>query len=247
MQTVTWSARNAGLKRSSGCYRPSLQVDAQGPARADSPERDNRRPVGRQTISNIMNQKTFEPSKAHSLDDPQRLTWMPPGEVIERLGLKPGMVVADIGAGTGFFALPLARSVGSGGMVWAVDLQPEMLRLLEEKLRRNGDSGNIRLLEGDAAHTDIADGTCDVAVLANLWHELDDLRAVLAEMRRILRPGGRIAILDWRNDVTCPPGPPLEHRIAADRTEATLRGAGWRNLSLCLLGPYSYFLIASAE
>jgi ubiquinone/menaquinone biosynthesis C-methylase UbiE len=131
--------------------------------------------------------------------------------------------------------------------VWAIDLQPEMLRLLEEKLRREGDSENVRLLEGDAGHTGIAERACDVAFLANLWHELDDPPSVLAETRRILRPGGRVAILDWRSDVPYPPGPPVEHRIAADRTIATLTENGWHNLKLGLLGPYSYFLTASPE
>jgi len=172
---------------------------------------------------------------------------MPPGEVIERLGLKPGMVTADIGAGTGFFALPFAGAVGRNGVVWAVDLQPEMLRLLEEKLRRESYPENIRLLEGDAAHTGIPDGTCDLAFLANIWHELDAPHDVLAEMRRILRSGGHIAILDWRTGVPRPPGPPLDHRIAADRAEATLRDAGWRNVCSGPLGPYSYLLIASVE
>ena len=168
---------------------------------------------------------------------------MPPDEVIERLGLKPGMVIA----GTGFFALPFARAVGRAGAVWAIDLQPEMLRMLEEKLRREGDSENIRLIEGDAGHTGIPDRACDVAFLANLWHELDDSPAVLAETRRILRPRGRLAILDWRSHAPCPPGLPVEHRIAADRTKAALTDDGWRNLNLGLLGPYSYLLIASPE
>jgi len=194
-----------------------------------------------------MNERTFDPSNAHRLEAPERLNWMPPGEVIVRLGLKPGMVIADIGAGTGFFALPFARAVGSGGAVWAIDLQPEMLRLLEEKLRREGDPENIRLLEGDAGHTGIADGACDVAFLANLSHELDDSSAVLAEMRRILRPGGHLAVLDWRSDAPFPPGPPVEHRIAADRTIATLTENGWRNFKLSLLEAYSYLLIASPE
>ena len=202
---------------------------------------------GRQTHAITMNQRTFDPSNAQRLDDPQRLIWMPPGEVIKRLGVKPGMVVADIGAGTGFFALPFSRAVDQTGAVWAIDLQPEMLRLLEEKLRLESSSENIRLLEGDAAHTGLPDGVCDLAFLANLWHELDDRDTVLAEMRRILRPGGRIAILDWRNDVTYPPGPPLDYRIAADRAEATLRAAAWPNVSSGLLGPYSYPLVASAE
>jgi ubiquinone/menaquinone biosynthesis C-methylase UbiE len=201
----------------------------------------------RQTLSLTMNQKTFDPSNAHRLDDPQRLIWMPPGEVIKRLGVKPGMVVADIGAGTGFFALPFSRAVDQTGAVWAIDLQPEMLHLLEQKLRPESSTENIRLLQGDAAHTGLPDGVCDLAFLANLWHELDDRNAVLAEMRRILRPGGRIAILDWRKDVTYPPGPPLDHRVAADQAEATLRAAGWPNVSSWLPGPYSYLLIASAE
>ena len=112
---------------------------------------------------------------------------MPPCDVIERLGLKPGMVIADIGAGTGFFALPFARAVQPGGAVWAVNLQPEMLHLLEEKLRQENSSDNIRPLEGDATHTGLPDGACDLAFLANIWHELDDSHVVLAEMRRILR------------------------------------------------------------
>jgi ubiquinone/menaquinone biosynthesis C-methylase UbiE len=194
-----------------------------------------------------MNQRTFDPSNAHRLEDPQRLTWMPPGEVIERLGLKPGMVIADIGAGTGFFALPFARTVGRSGLVWAVDLQPEMLRLLEDKLRRESSAENIRLLEGNAAQTGIPDGACEMAFLANIWHELDAPHDVLAEMRRILRSGGRVSILDWRTGVPHPPGPPLDHRVSVDRAEAMVSGAGWQNVSAGLLGPYSYLLIASAE
>jgi len=107
--------------------------------------------------------------------------------------------------------------------------------------------GNIRLLEGDASHTGLPDGTCDLAFLANIWHELDGQCAILAEMRRILRAGGRLAILDRRSDVPYPPGPPPDHRVAAGEAEATLRGADWRNVAFGLLGPYSYLLIASAQ
>jgi ubiquinone/menaquinone biosynthesis C-methylase UbiE len=194
-----------------------------------------------------MNQRTFQTGNAHRLDDPQRLLWMPPDEVIERLNLKPGMVVADIGAGTGFFALPFARAVGAAGMVWTVDLQPAMLKMLEERLQGEGAPGNIRLLEGRAANTGLPDGSCDLAFLGNIWHELDEPATVLLEMRRILRPGGRIAILDWRTGVPQPPGPPPEHRVASGETQALLNGGGWRNVSVRDLGPYSYLLVASAE
>jgi ubiquinone/menaquinone biosynthesis C-methylase UbiE len=195
----------------------------------------------------MINERTFQPSNAHRLDDPQRLLWMPPNEAIGRLDFKPGMVVADIGAGTGFFALPFARAVGPAGMVWAVDLQPAMLKILEEKLRQDGAPGNIKLREGRAADTGLPDGSCDLAFLGNLWHELDEPGTVLAEMRRILRPGGRVAILDWRTDVAYPPGPPPEHRVAVSKTEATLKTDNWRNVWFHLLGQYSYLLVAAAE
>jgi ubiquinone/menaquinone biosynthesis C-methylase UbiE len=193
-----------------------------------------------------MNQRTFQPSNAHRLDDPQRLLWIPPNEVIGRLDLKPGMVVADIGAGTGFFALPFARAVAPAGMVWAVDLQPAMLKILEEKLQREGAPDNIGLREGKAVDTGLPDGSCDLAFLGNIWHELDEPDTVLAELRRILRPDGRAAILDWRTDVPYPPGPPPEHRVAPSETEARLNGDDWRNVSFRDLGPYSYLLVAQA-
>lgn len=198
-------------------------------------------------VSIVMNQRTFQAGNAHRLDDPQRLVWMPPDEVTGRLDFKPGMVVADIGAGTGFFALPFARAVGPEGMVWAVDLQPAMLQILEEKLQQAGAPGNIGLREGRAADTGLPDGRCDLTFLGNIWHELDEPGAVLAEMRRILRPGGRVAILDWRTDVPYPPGPPPEHRVAPSQTQAMLRGDNWRNVSFRPLGQYSYLLVASAE
>lgn len=172
---------------------------------------------------------------------------MPPNEVIDRLHLEPGMVVADIGAGTGFFALPFARAVGPAGMVWAVDLQPAMLKILEEKLRQEGAPHNIELREGQAADTGLADGSCDLAFLGNIWHELDEPGTVLVELRRILRPGGRVAILDWRTGVPHPPGPPPEHRVAPSETEAMLKGGKWRDVSFGHLGPYSYLLLAAAE
>ena len=171
---------------------------------------------------------------------------MPPDEVIGRLDLKPGMVVADIGAGTGFFALPFARAVAPAGMVWAVDLQPAMLKILEEKLQPDGAPDNIGLREGKAVDTGLPDGSCDLAFLGNIWHELDEPGTVLAELRRILRSDGRVAILDWRTDVPYPPGPPPEHRVAPSETEARLKSDNWRNVSFRDLGQYSYLLAASA-
>ena len=195
--------------------------------------------------SKPMNERTFQPDRAHRLENPERLLWLPPQELSTRLGLQPGMVIADIGAGTGFFALPFARAVAPEGKVWAVDLQPEMLALLEEKLRQESAPPNISPLQGSASATGLTDHGCDLALLANIWHELDDSADVLSEMRRILRPSGRIAILDWRADLPSPPGPPQHHRVSADAVEEALRSGGWREVTASPFGTYSHLVTAA--
>ena len=193
-----------------------------------------------------MNTRTFKASDAHRLDDPERLKWLPPDEAIQTLSLEPGMTVADIGAGTGYFSLPFARAIAPDGRVLAVDLQPEMLAILRGKLQSPGTPANIQLLEGTATQTGIAARRCDLVFLANIWHELDDHAAVLCEMVRILKPGGRIAILDWRHDLASPPGPPADHRVAQHTTTSVLVQAGWHILHSGPFGQYSYLLIGAA-
>jgi ubiquinone/menaquinone biosynthesis C-methylase UbiE len=192
-----------------------------------------------------MNERTFRASDAHRLEDPARLEWLPPAEVARRLELAPGMRVADIGAGTGYFALPMAAQVGPEGKVYAVDFQPEMLAKLGDKLKAPGAPQNIELVQGDATQTGLPDGSCAVALFANLWRELDDHPAVLHEAARILREGGRIAILDWRPDVDRPPGPPLEDRIQAEAVVRSLEATGWVVRESATVGRYSYLAVAA--
>jgi ubiquinone/menaquinone biosynthesis C-methylase UbiE len=191
-----------------------------------------------------MNERTFKAANAGRLEDPERLKWMPPGEAIEAIGLAKGMTVADIGAGTGYFAVPFARAVGPEGRVLAVDLQPEMLALIGAKLEASDAPGNIELLEGTAERTGLPDGACDVALLANLWHELDDHGVVLEEVRRVLKPGGRVAVLDWRADVAPPPGPPQDHRIGEAEALRELEAGGFRVVRSGQFGAYSYLAVA---
>ncbi len=94
--------------------------------------------------------RVFKPSEAHRLEDPERRVWLPPEEVLCRLRLHAAATVADIGAGTGYFALPLAKHVQR---VMAVDMQPEMLQLLREKLAQPGAPNNVDLVQGAAANT----------------------------------------------------------------------------------------------
>jgi len=186
--------------------------------------------------------RLFHHGHAHKLDDPERLAWMPPDEVVARLALRPGLRVADVGAGTGYFALPLARAVSPGGLVTAVDLQPQMLAVLGERVGELP----IVLVQGEAAHTTLADRSQDVMLVANVWHEIDDRPAALAELGRIGRPGALLAILDWRPDVEEPPGPRLDHRIAPQDVAAEVASSGlFRGVTAETMGRYSYLVLAS--
>jgi ubiquinone/menaquinone biosynthesis C-methylase UbiE len=191
-----------------------------------------------------MGKRMFSPAESHKLEDPERLAWMPPDEILAPLNLEPGMIVADIGAGTGFFAIPIARAV-CGGKVFAVDVQPEMLDKLRARLDAPCTPQNIELVRGDAVATGLPPASCDVVFLANVWHEFDDRCAVLAEAERILRPGGRVAILDWRHDADHPPGPPLDQRVPMRQAIHTLEQAGWELHHFGTAGRYSYLLVAA--
>jgi ubiquinone/menaquinone biosynthesis C-methylase UbiE len=188
-----------------------------------------------------MHERRFHASQAHRLDDPARLVWLPPDEVIAALGIQPGDAVADIGAGTGYFALPLARALGPRGRLWAVDAQAEMLSLLKQKLDAS-DLPHVELVCAEADQTGLPDAACSLVFLANVWHEVEDRAAVLREFRRILAPGGRVAILDWRPDVEPVGGPPLAHRIASSDAVREMRLAGFDKCASAESGRYSWLV-----
>jgi ubiquinone/menaquinone biosynthesis C-methylase UbiE len=193
-----------------------------------------------------MHDRVFKHTEAHKLEDPERLRWLPPAEVISQLCLSPGMKIADIGAGTGYFSIPMAQAVGVLGQVYAVDLQPEMLDLLREKLaqaQENG-RGSISLLQGDASRLPLPEHAVQVAFYANIWHEIENHDAAFDEALRVSVPGGKIAILDWRDDCSPPPGPPRDHRISQEAVVAFLRTKGCRNVVSRNVGQFGYLVTA---
>ncbi len=188
-----------------------------------------------------MHEKRMSASRADRLEDPARLVWLPPSEVLGALKLRDGETVADVGAGTGYFALPMARAVGAKGRVYAVDAQAEMLARLKEKLR-DAALTNVELVQAEADRTALPASACDLFFLANVWHELDDHAATLGEARRVLTPHGRIAILDWRPDVEQADGPPLAHRLDSAHAIGHLRAAGFEPLAQTFTGRYSWLV-----
>ena len=171
------------------------------------------------------------------LDSDERRSYLNPKRIFTRFGLSKGMRVADIGAGTGFFAIPAARIVGPTGKVYAVDLVPEMLEELQAKLAREP-VPNLEALRSTEDRIPLADGSVDFAFLACVLHELDG-PGTLLECRRILTPVGRLGIVDWKKE-EMEFGPPKAHRLDEDEARSVLRDAGFHPVKTFEGGRYHY-------
>jgi len=159
---------------------------------------------------------------AKVFDDPARDAWQQPDRVIEALALAPAMVVADIGAGTGYFAVRLARAVPAGSVI-ATDVEPDMVRYLTERAKREG-LANLRAVATPPDSPELAPASVDRVLVVDVWHHLGDRVAYAKRLAAALRPGGRIAVVDFKLDATH--GPPRKHRLAPDQIAADLRAAG---------------------
>jgi predicted methyltransferase len=175
---------------------------------------------------------------AHVFDDPKRDAWQKPHEVIKALALKPGAVVADIGAGTGYFAARLANMLPDG-RVYAVDVEPDMVRYLKERAKREK-LPNLLPVAGTPDDARLPE-KADVIVLVDVYHHIDRRDRYFSTLRGSLKPGGRLAIIDFRMD--SPAGPPKSSRIAPDRVVAELKAAGYSLTQEHDFLPRQYFLV----
>lgn len=165
---------------------------------------------------------------AKQFDNPERDAWQKPDQVIAFLGLAPNAVVADLGAGTGYFAVKIAAVVPEG-RVLANDVEPDMVRYLGERAEKEG-LPNIVPVQGSASGPDLPEAA-DVAFLCDVYHHIADRPAYFGKVREQLRPGGKLVIVDFRKDAADDiPGPPPAMRVAASDLIAELEGAGWTHV-----------------
>lgn len=182
----------------------------------------------------------FDPGRLQRLLDPERRRWNDPDRILACLDLRPGEVLADVGAGPGWFALPAAARVGPAGRVYSLDVQEAMLEVLIRRAREAGLGqavAALRVREGEP--WPLGDGSCDAALVANVYHEVADRPGFLRELYRILRPGGRVLLVEWKREPT-PLGPPLAERLDPEDVERDLARAGFRPGPSCDPGPYHY-------
>jgi ubiquinone/menaquinone biosynthesis C-methylase UbiE len=175
------------------------------------------------------------------LEDPDRLRWQRPARLVQSLGLRPGQTVAEIGAGSGYFVRRFARIVGPRGRVYAVDVEPRMLPILIERLRRGGIK-NVTPVLGRDDDPLLPARSCDLVLVVNTYHHFPGGPRYLRRLRRLLRPGGRLVNVDFHRRET-PVGPPVERRVARETFLRDARRAGFRLVREATFLPYQYCLV----
>ncbi len=178
------------------------------------------------------------------LEDPGRDAYQKPHQVIAALDLKPGEVIADIGSGAGYFTLRLSAHVGESGRVYGVDIDPEMVRHLNRRVRDAG-LRNVHVLLADPDDPLLPEPV-DRFLIVDTWHHIADQVKYLGLMRKLLKPGGQVVMIDFQKR-ELPVGPPLAIKIAREDLIRQMEANGFRLAKEHSFLPYQYFLVFEAK
>jgi ubiquinone/menaquinone biosynthesis C-methylase UbiE len=165
----------------------------------------------------------FDPGYAKSFDDPARDKWQKPDEVLAALNLKGGQAVADIGAGTGYFTIRMARHAGAP-KVFSVDIEASMLDHIRRRAEKEGLT-NVRAVQGSATSPNLPEPV-DCVLMVNTYHHIANRVDYFREVRKALKPGARVAIIDWKKEGSM--GPAREHRFTVAEITEELVKAGFK-------------------
>lgn len=177
------------------------------------------------------------------LEDPRRDEWQKPEEVIAALKLQPGQFVADVGAGTGYFTVRLARAVGQKGTVFAIDVDTAMLDYLRQRLAKE-QVRNVQVMQVPPHDPLLIDGSLDLIFVCNTYHHLEEREVYLRKLRKALKPDGRLVIIDFYKKDGMPVGPPPQIRVSEETVRQELQKAGLQVVEQLAFLPYQYILIA---
>jgi ubiquinone/menaquinone biosynthesis C-methylase UbiE len=161
-----------------------------------------------------------------------------------QLGIHDGMKIADLGAGSGHYAIAAAAAVGDTGRVYAVDVQEDLLTHLRDSALRSG-RANVETVWGDfekLGGTRLKDHSMDAAILSNVLFQVADHQGALAEIRRIVAPGGKVLVIDWAGSYGHV-GPHPSHVVPEGRAEELFIGAGFHKAKSLRAGPHHYGIV----
>lgn len=170
-----------------------------------------------------MSDKRFNPDLAEKLFSEERQKMLPTDKIIELIRVNRNDVIADLGAGNGYFTVPFAKAAKH---VYAVDIEPKMLSLLEDYADEE-DVSNIEYVVSDLEDIKMGNGQANIVFVAFVIHEVEQMRKVLDEFKRILIPGGKLVLLEWKPDDNPDMGPPSHERIAPDALQEILNQNGF--------------------
>jgi ubiquinone/menaquinone biosynthesis C-methylase UbiE len=180
-----------------------------------------------------------------ALEDPKRDAYQKPQEVMTALGIKPGEVIADIGAGSGYFTFRLALHVGNKGKVYAVDVSPDMILHINRRIRELNLSNVVTVLS-DPDDPLLPDHSIDRFFFSESWHHIENKTKYLALMKRMLKPAGQIVMIDFQKK-DLPVGPPPQMKIAREDLIKQMESHGLRLTKEYTFLPYQYFLIFTVK
>ena len=176
-----------------------------------------------------------------ALDDPKRDEYQKPHEVLTALNIKPGEVIADIGAGSGYFTFRLAHFVGAKGKVYAVDVSPDMVRHVNRRIRESKTSNVVTVL-ADPDDPLLPDQSVNRFFICDVWHHVENQTKYLALMKKMLKPGGEIIMIDFHKK-ELPFGPPPQMKIAREDLIKQFETNGFKKTKEHTFLPYQYFLV----
>jgi ubiquinone/menaquinone biosynthesis C-methylase UbiE len=193
------------------------------------------------TTASAQHSRLFPPTELGSLEGPDREDWQQPERIMDALRIGEGSVVADLGAGGGWFTVRLARRVGPNGRVYAEDVQPQMIEAITRRVQKEGLRNVVPRL---GTHDDpkLPEHGVDVVLMVDTYNEVEARVALLRNIARALKPDGRIAIINFKRDGGGP-GPDLEERVPAEEVVRDAQAAGLRLHSRETFLRYQYFLV----
>jgi ubiquinone/menaquinone biosynthesis C-methylase UbiE len=174
-------------------------------------------------------------------DNPGRDEWQMPGRVVEALKLGPGSVAADLGAGTGYFTMHLARAVAPGGKVLAIDTEPNMVEYLGKRAEHDGVTG-VEPVLADPDDPHIPPGSAHRILIVDTYHHIHDRVDYLRRLEGALAEGGQVVVIDYFKK-PLPVGPPVDFKMSRDHVVEEFEEAGYRLASEETFLPYQYFLL----
>jgi SAM-dependent methyltransferase len=171
-------------------------------------------------------------------DNPERDAWQKPDEILDALHLAPTSIVADIGAGTGYFSVRIAKRL-TDGKIFAADVEPDMVRYLGERAKRDHVS-NLLPIQAATDAPNLPEPV-DMVLLVDTYHHIGNRTEYFAKLKSSLRSGGRLAIVDFKLD--SPSGPPLQYRISPEKVRDELDIAGYLLVDSFHFLPRQFYLI----